>query len=106
MLENSHLGDAQNAARFAMVRLKIRHKDTGGNREACHYRIGRFSGDPTREIDEVPTTIEIVGDGVWLKISPAQPLAAGNYAVIIIAGPAALGKAIYDFDVLPGIATK
>ena len=106
MLENSHLGDAVNAARFAMVRLKVRHKDTGGNREVCHYRIGRFSGDPTREIDEVATTIEIVGDGSWLKISPAQPLTAGNYAVILIAGPAALGKAVYDFNVLPETTTK
>ena len=63
--------------RFKIVRVQTK-KDA---RVVSSVKISLL-GKVTNQEDIVPTNAEIVSGGEWVKLTPAHPLAAGEYALV------------------------
>lgn len=81
--------------RFRVVRTEIKN----GKRI-----MGDVKRSPTGKISEdqhfVKTTIDRINGG-WFKITPSEPLATGEYALIEMAGNHAISLDVWDFGVNP-----
>lgn len=82
--------------RFRIVRADIKKEvRVVGNLKVT------FTGKTSQESNFVATNVEKVGTGEWLKVTPAQPLATGEYAVVEMLGPDELNLYVWDFGVNP-----
>jgi len=86
--------EAPSADRFRLLRVQPKK----GNRIVGNVKVS-FSGKTSQETTVIPTTLERVGTGEWLKLTPAQDLAPGEYAVIEMLAPDEMNLYVWDFGV-------
>ena len=81
---------------FAIVRVDERNKV----RIIGALHIGR-NGDVSQDENIVPTKVEVLSGKHWLKVTPAQPLTIGDYALVEILSPTDINQTVWDFRVNP-----
>ena len=59
------------------------------------------SGTVTQDENVIPTKVEVLPGKHWLKITPAQPLAIGEYALVEILSASDINQSVWDFRVDP-----
>jgi hypothetical protein len=84
------------ADRFRLVRVAVK-KD---NRIVANLKI-TFTGKASQQSVSVPANVEKLGTGEWVKLTPAQDLAAGEYAVVEMLDPQEMNLYVWDFGVNP-----
>ena len=84
------------ADRFRLVRVAVK-KDT---RIVANLKI-TFTGKASQQSVSVPANVEKLGTGEWVKLTPAQDLAAGEYAVVEMLDPQEMNLYVWDFGVNP-----
>jgi hypothetical protein len=65
---------------------------------AIHMSPG---GTVTQDEDVIPAKVEVVPGKHWLKITPDQPLAIGEYALVEIISASDINQSVWDFRVDP-----
>ena len=83
------------AERFKIVRAEIKN----GKRIAGGIKIAPY-GKVKADQRFVPATVQELGGG-WVKLSPTEPLATGEYAVAEILGKEGMNLYVWDFGVNP-----
>jgi hypothetical protein len=58
-------------------------------------------GTVTQDEDVMPTKVEVLPGKHWLKITPAQQLTIGEYALVEILSPSDINQSVWDFRVDP-----
>jgi hypothetical protein len=81
---------------FAIVRVEERNKV----RIIGSIRISR-SGEISQDENVIPTKVEVVPGKHWLKVTPAQSLTIGDYALVEILSPTDINQTVWDFRVNP-----
>lgn len=82
--------------RFKIVRVQVK-KNT---RVVSKVNVSLF-GKVSNQEDLIPTTAEPVNGGAWMKITPQQSLAPGEYAVVEMLDPKTINMFVWDFGVNP-----
>ena len=82
--------------RFKIVR--VQQKKDG--RVVSTVKVS-LMGKVTNQEDFVPVSGEVVNGGEWLKLTPDQALAAGEYAVVEMLDPQTINMYVWDFGVDP-----
>ena len=59
------------------------------------------TGTVSQNEDVIPTKVEVLPGKHWLKLTPAQPLIIGEYALVEILSPSDISQAVWDFRVDP-----
>ena len=59
------------------------------------------AGNVTQSEDVIPAKVEILPGKHWLKITPAENLVVGEYALVEILSPSEISQAVWDFRVDP-----
>lgn len=83
------------AGRFRLARLEVKKEA----RVISTVKIG-LSGKVSQQESFVPATAEKM-PADWVKLTPAQPLAPGEYAVVEMLGPKDMNMYVWDFGVNP-----
>jgi hypothetical protein len=81
---------------FAIVRVDERNKV----RIIGAIHLGR-NGDVSQDENIVPARVEVLPGKHWLKVTPAQPLTIGDYALVEILSPTDINQTVWDFRVNP-----
>lgn len=71
-------------------------------REITDFSMNVFGGQRSRNVDEVPSNMEMVEGTNWLKLTPNEPLLPGEFAIAFL--PKDVNQqpsSVYDFNV-PG----
>jgi hypothetical protein len=84
------------AERFRLVRTEIK----SDKRVVANLKI-TFTGKVSEQNILVPATVEKLGTGEWVKVTPSQDLTAGEYAVVEMLGPQEMNLYVWDFGVNP-----
>lgn len=84
--------------RFRIIRMQA--KD--GKRIAGNIKIAVY-GKVTQEAKFVPSTAEQLTGG-WVKVTPKEPLAPGEYAIVESLGQEGMNLFVWDFGVNPSAA--
>jgi hypothetical protein len=81
---------------FAIVRVDERHavRIVG----AIHMSPG---GKVTQDEDVIPTNVDVLDGKHWLKITPAETLTIGEYALVEILSASDINPSVWDFRVDP-----
>jgi hypothetical protein len=95
VLKDDPSGGSANS-RYVIVRADVRTDA----RIIASFRIGLLGGGQHQE-DVVETTTELLPGGHWLKITPAQPLEFGEYALMEVISEKAVNLGVWDFGVHP-----
>ena len=82
--------------RFRLVRAYPKN----GVRVIGNIKVS-VSGKVSQETNFVAASVEKVGTGEWLKLTPSADLPAGEYAVVEILGPGEMNLYVWDFGVNP-----
>ena len=93
-IDEAALNDIPLAGRFRIVRANVK-KD---GRIVGNLKV-TFTGKTSQEGNFIPTNVEKVGLGEWVKVSPAQDLPPGEYAVVEMLGPEEMNLYVWDFGV-------
>jgi hypothetical protein len=59
------------------------------------------TGAVTQDEDVIPTKVEVIPGKHWLRITPAQQLTIGEYALVEIISPSDINESVWDFRVDP-----
>ena len=59
------------------------------------------SGAVTQDEDVIPTKVDVLPGKHWLKITPAQLLTIGEYALVEIISPSDINQSVWDFRIDP-----
>lgn len=59
------------------------------------------TGTVTQSEDVIPAKAEVLPGKHWLKLTPAQPLTIGEYALVEILSPSDINQTVWDFNVNP-----
>jgi hypothetical protein len=59
------------------------------------------SGDITQSEDTIPMKVEVMPGKHWMKLTPAQSLTIGEYALVEILSPSDISQTVWDFTVNP-----
>ena len=59
------------------------------------------TGNITQSEDTVPMKVEVMPGRHWMKLTPTQPLAIGEYALVEILSPSDISQTVWDFTVNP-----
>jgi hypothetical protein len=59
------------------------------------------NGTVTQDEDVIPTKVTVLPGKHWLKITPAQPLLIGEYALVEILSASDINQSVWDFRVDP-----
>jgi hypothetical protein len=83
------------AERFRLVRVAVK-KDT---RVIGNLKV-TFTGKVSQQSNaSVPASVEKIGVGEWVKLTPTANLAAGEYAVVEVLSPEEINLYVWDFGV-------
>lgn len=93
-IDEGALNDVPLNGRFRIVRAEIK-KDS---RVIGNLKV-TFTGKTSQEGNFLPTNVEKVGTGEWVKVTPTQELPAGEYAVVEMLGPEEINLYVWDFGV-------
>jgi len=93
-IDEGTLNDVALAGRFRIVRAEVK-KDM---RVIGNLKV-TFTGKALQEGNFIPTTVEKIGTGEWVKVMPTQDLPAGEYAVVEMLGPEEMNLYVWDFGV-------
>ena len=63
-------------------------------------KIG-MTGKVTQTDDVIPTTAQVMPGNRWMKLTPAQPLTIGDYALMEVLGPGQVNLSVWDFSIDP-----
>ncbi len=83
-------------SRYVIVRADVRT----GSRVLASFRIGLL-GTGKRQEDVVETTSQVLPGGHWMKITPAEPLDFGEFALMEVISGTAVNSSVWDFGVHP-----
>jgi hypothetical protein len=86
--------------RFKIVRMQTK----GNKRIAGDIKVAVY-GKVSQEAKFVPTTAEQLTGG-WVKVTPTEPLAPGEYAVVESLGKDGMNLYVWDFGVNPSAAAN
>ena len=89
-------GEVELANRFRIVRAEAKKDE----RIIGNLKIS-ITGRTTESGSWVPTNVEKLGTGDWLKVAPAKSLAPGEYAIVEMLGPQEMNLYVWDFGVNP-----
>ena len=81
---------------FAIVRVDERQ----AVRIIGSLKLGR-DGKITQNENIIPTNVEVMPGKHWLKVTPAQKLDIGDYALVEIFSPQDISETVWDFRVNP-----
>ncbi len=84
------------ASHYAIVRVRV----AKNMRTIGAMRLSLL-GHPSQTEDIVPTRAQLTPGGHWLKLTPAEPLGFGEYALIELLSPTELNLDSWDFGVDP-----
>ena len=84
-----------NTDRFKIIRVEVK----GGKRVAGAVKIAVTGQEKTDERFVAATVTAMAGG--WVKLTPTEPLAAGEYAVVEMMGKEAINLYVWDFGVNP-----
>jgi hypothetical protein len=59
------------------------------------------AGDVTQSEDTIPMKVEVLPGKHWLKLTPTDTLAIGEYALVEILSPSDISQTVWDFTVNP-----
>jgi hypothetical protein len=93
---NRKRGARSQQSGFAIVRVDERNKV----RIIGAIHIAR-NGQISQDENVVPTKVEVLPGKHWVKVTPAQPLTIGDYALIEILSPTDINQTVWDFRVNP-----
>lgn len=93
--------DIQSADRFRVVRTQPKNDV----RVVGNLKVS-LTGKTSEESTIIPTNVEKVGKGQWLKVTPAKELAPGEYALVEMLGPQEMNLYVWDFGVNPQAAAN
>jgi hypothetical protein len=82
--------------RFRVVRAEVKN-DT---RVVGNLKV-TFTGKTSEQGNFIPVTVESIGKGQWLKVTPAKELAPGEYALVEMLGAQEMNLYVWDFGVNP-----
>ncbi len=88
---NSSLND-----RFRLVRVTVKKE----SRVVGNVKVS-IAGKVSQQASFLPVNIEKLGTGEWIKLTPAQNLPAGEYAVVEMLTPDEMNLYVWDFGVNP-----
>ena len=94
--DNKPSPELNRADRFKIVRVQEK-KDV---RVVSNVKISLL-GKVSNQEEIVPTTAEPVNGGEWLKLTPAHPLAPGEYALVEMLDEKTINMYVWDFGVNP-----
>ena len=81
-IDEGALNDVPLNGRFRIARAEVK-KDI---RVIGNLKV-TFTGKTSQEGNFIPTNVEKIGTGEWVKVTPAQDLPPGEYAVVEMLGP-------------------
>jgi hypothetical protein len=82
---------------YAIVRVKSNFKKD--YRVVSGIKIGM--GKVTQTEDVIPTTVQVLPGSRWVKLTPAQPLTIGEYALMEVLSPGEVNLSVWDFRIDP-----
>ena len=89
------------ASQYAIVRLQSNARRD--YRVVSAVNIG-MTGKVTQTEDIIPTNSQILPGKHWMKLTPRQPLAFGDYALMEILAPGEVNASVWDFRIDPTAA--
>ena len=95
-IDEGPLNNTAPGERFRIVRATVKN----GNRVLGEVKV-TVSGKVSNEASVVPATVEKLGLGQWLKITPTADLTSGEYAVVEMLSPEEMNLYVWDFGVNP-----
>jgi len=93
-IDEGALNDVLLTGRFRIVRAEMKKDD----RVIGNLKV-TFTGKTSQESNFIPANVEKVGTGEWVKVTPAQDLPPGEYAVVEMLGPEEMNLYVWDFGV-------
>ena len=114
--------DAEEVTRHAMTVDTSGMKEVAGRKHGAHSPTSGFAivhvderralrivgaiymsptGTVTQDEDVIPAKVEVLPGKHWLKITPAQPLTIGEYALVEIISASDINQSVWDFRVDP-----
>lgn len=93
-IDEGALNDVPLNGRFRIARAEVK-KDI---RVVGNLKV-TFTGKASEEGNFIPTNVEKIGTGEWMKVTPAQDLPPGEYAVVEMLGPEEMNLYVWDFGV-------
>ena len=88
--------EVQPGDRFRIVRTQPRNDV----RVVGNLKVS-LTGKTSQESTVIPTNVENIGKGQWLKVTPTKELAPGEYALVEMLGPQEMNLYVWDFGVNP-----
>ncbi len=82
--------------RFRIVRATVKN----GSRILGQMKVSA-GGKVSEDANMVPANVEKVGTGAWIKVTPTQDLAPGEYAIVEMLTPEEMNLYVWDFGVNP-----
>ncbi|MFZ0704114.1 MAG: hypothetical protein WAM71_00830 [Candidatus Korobacteraceae bacterium] len=88
--------DIQPSDRFRIVRTQPKNDA----RVVGNLKVS-LTGKTSEESTVISTTVEKIGKGQWLKLTPVKALDPGEYALVEMLGPQEMNLYVWDFGVNP-----
>jgi hypothetical protein len=85
-------------SQYAIVRVRSNFKKD--YRVVSGVKIG-VAGKVTQTEDVIPTTVQTLPGNRWIRLTPAQPLTIGDYALMELLGPGEVNLSVWDFRIDP-----
>jgi len=81
---------------YALVRVEVREE-----KRILGALHASLTGTVTQDENVIPAKAEALAGKHWLKITPNQPLTAGEYALVEILSASEINQSVWDFRVDP-----
>jgi hypothetical protein len=85
-------------SQYAIVRVRSNFKKD--YRVVSGIKIG-VAGKVTQTEDVIPTTVQALPGNRWIRLTTAQPLTIGDYALMELLGPGEVNLSVWDFRIDP-----